>query len=67
MKIKLFVHKGDVVEEQVNDWLSQHPNIKILNQYINNDWKEYYDADKGRTLTSNFITMIIEYEEKNDN
>lgn len=64
MKIKLFVHKGDVVEEQVNDWLSQHPNIKILNQYINNDWKEYYDADKGRTLTSNFITMIIEYEEK---
>lgn len=67
MKIKLFVHKGDVVEEQVNDWLSQHPNIKILNQYISNDWKEYYDADKGRTLTSNFITMIIEYEEKNDN
>lgn len=67
MKIKLFVHKGDVVEEQANDWLSQHPNIKILNQYISNDWKEYYDADKGRTLTSNFITMIIEYEEKNDN
>lgn len=67
MKIKLFVHKGDVVEEQVNDWLSQHPNIKILNQYINNDWKEYYDADKGRALTSSFITMIIEYEEKNDN
>lgn len=67
MTIKLFVHKGDVVEEQVNDWLSQHPNIKILNQYISNDWKEYYDADKGRTLTSNFITMIIEYEEKNDN
>lgn len=67
MKIKLFVHKGNVVEEQVNDWLSRHPNIKILNQYINNDWKEYYDADKGRTLTSNFITMIIEYEEKNDN
>ena len=67
MKIKLFVHKGDVVEEQVNNWLSQHPNIKILNQYINNDWKEYYDADKGSTLTSNFITMIIEYEEKNDN
>lgn len=67
MKIKLFVHKGDVVEEQVNNWLSQHPNIKILNQYINNDWKEYYDADKRSTLTSNFITMIIEYEEKNDN
>ena len=67
MKIKLFVHKGDVVEEKVNNWLSQHPNIKILNQYINNDWKEYYDADKGITLTSNFITMIIEYEEKNDN
>lgn len=67
MKIKLFAHKGDVIEDQVNDWLSQHPNIKILNQYINNDWKEYYDADKGRNLTSNFITMIIEYEEKNDN
>lgn len=67
MKIKLFVHKGDVVEEQVNDWLSQHPNAKILHQYINNDWEEYYDDDKGRTLTSNFITMLIEYEEKNDN
>ena len=67
MKIKLFTHKGDVIEDQVNDWLSQHPNIKILNQHINNDWEEYYDADKGRNLTSNFITMIIEYEEKNDN
>lgn len=64
MKIKLFVHKGDVVEEQVNDWLSQHPNIKILNQYINNDWKDHYDADKNENLVTNFITMIIEYEEK---
>ena len=67
MKIKLFVHEGDVVEEQVNDWLSQHPNIKILNQYINNDWKDHYDADKNENLVTNFITMIIEYEEKNDN
>ena len=67
MKIKLFVHKGDVVEEQVNDWLSQHPNIKILNQYINNAWKDHYDADKNENLVTNFITMIIEYEEKNDN
>lgn len=64
MKIKLFVHKGDVVEEQVNDWLSQHPNIKILNQYINNDRKDHYDADKNENLVTNFITMIIEYEEK---
>lgn len=67
MKAKLFANKGDAVEEELNDWLSQHPNAKILHQYINNDWEDHYDADKNENLVTNFITMLIEYEEKSDN
>lgn len=61
---------------KIGDWLKyRYPakieDLKAVWQYLDlthkYDWKEYYDADKGRTLTSNFITMIIEYEEKNDN
>lgn len=38
IKIKLFVLKADEFEKQVNNWLSQHPNIEILHRYVNNDW-----------------------------
>lgn len=36
-KIKLFVLSADDFEDQMNNWFSQHPNIKILHQYVNND------------------------------
>ena len=44
IKIKLFVLKADEFEKQVNDWLSQHPNIEILHRYVNNDWVSHTGA-----------------------
>lgn len=65
MKIKVFVQKGDAIEDCVNDWLSQHPNVKVLHQFLRNNWVNHVDVHQQ--VVTNMITMIIEYEEKNDN
>lgn len=61
-KIKLFVLKANDFEDQVNDWLSQHPNIEILHQYVNNDWVSHTSASGIRTITTDIITAIVEYK-----
>lgn len=65
MKIKVFVQKGDDIEDCVNDWFSQHPNVKVLHQFLRNNWVQHVDVH--HQIITNMITMIIEYEEKNDN
>lgn len=64
IKIKLFVLKANEFEKQVNDWLSQHPNIEILHRYVNNDWVSHTGASGLGTITTAMITAIVEYTEK---
>ena len=66
IKIKLFVLKADEFEKQVNDWLSQHPNIEILHRYINNDWVSHTGVSGLGTITTAMITAIVEYTEENN-
>lgn len=62
-KIKLFVLKADDFEDQVNDWLSQHPNIVILHRYVNNDWVSHTGVSGLGTIKTAMITAIVEYKE----
>lgn len=62
-KIKLFVLSADDFEDQMNNWFSQHPNIKILHQYVNNDWVSHLDSSGIRQIATDMITAIVEYEE----
>ena len=64
IKIKLFVLRADEFEKQVNDWLSQHPNIEILHRYVNNDWVPHTGASGLGTITTAIITAIVEYTEE---
>lgn len=61
-KIKLFVLRANDFEGQVNDWLSQHPNIEILHQYVNNDWVSHTGVSGIGTTTTDIITAIFEYK-----
>ncbi|MBC9722965.1 MAG: hypothetical protein H9W82_17345 [Lactobacillus sp.] len=63
IKIKLFVLRADDFEDQVNDWLSQHPNIEILHQYVNNDWVSHIGVSGLGRVTTDMITAIVEYKE----
>ncbi|ATO52467.1 hypothetical protein LA20531_01600 [Lactobacillus amylovorus DSM 20531] len=64
IKIKIFVLKADDFEDQVNDWFSRHPNIKILHRYVNNDWVSHTGVSGLGTITTAMITAIVEYIEE---
>lgn len=61
MKVKTFINKASLIDELINDWLTQHPDITILHQYIHNDWlKQTIDATHSKWI--NMVTVSFEYE-----
>ena len=53
MKIKTFIYYGSELEERVNDWLKENPDITV-----------HYTNLSVKGSSSSYLSYVIMYEEK---